>query len=52
MLAFPVENALGLIDRPRALTALGWQWGYVLAFGLASLGLWRLGLRRFAAYGG
>lgn len=52
MLAFPVENLLGMIGRDRALRELGLQWGYVALFGLAAHGLWRAGIRRFAAYGG
>ena len=52
MLAFPVENMLGLIDRERALSDLALQWGYVLAFGLLAHALWRAGLKRFAAFGG
>ena len=52
MLAFPVENLIGLLSRERALRELGVQWAYVLGFGLAALWLWRIGLKRFAAYGG
>ncbi|MET0387620.1 MAG: ABC-2 family transporter protein [Polyangiales bacterium] len=52
MLAFPVENAIGLIDRSRALRELALQWGYVVFFALGAALLWRKGLARFAAYGG
>lgn len=52
MLAVPVENMIGLMSREQALMALLWQWLYVLGFALGAAGLWRLGLRRFAAYGG
>jgi ABC-2 type transport system permease protein len=52
MLAFPVENVLGLIDRQRALRELGLQWAYVALFGLLAHRVWRAGIRRFAAFGG
>jgi ABC-2 type transport system permease protein len=52
MLAVPVENMVGLMTREQALNALLWQWVYVLAFACGAAGLWRIGLRRFAAYGG
>jgi ABC-2 type transport system permease protein len=52
MLAFPVENLIGLISRERALHELVYQWAYVVAFGLAAGILWRQGLKRFAAFGG
>jgi ABC-2 type transport system permease protein len=52
MLAFPVENALGLIGREQALRELGLQWTYVLAFAFAAMALWKAGIKRFAAYGG
>lgn len=52
MLAVPVENMIGLLTREQALSALFWQWVYVLAFAFGAAGLWRVGLRRFAAYGG
>jgi ABC-2 type transport system permease protein len=52
MLGFPVETLVGLLGRREALHALAAQWGYVAFFGLAALGVWRVGLRRFSAYGG
>jgi ABC-2 type transport system permease protein len=52
MLSTVVENMIGLVSREQALDALAWQWLYVLLFALGSAGLWRLGLRRFAAFGG
>ena len=52
MLAVPVENVIGLMTREQALSAVAVQWVYVLGFALGAAGLWRLGLRRFAAYGG
>jgi ABC-2 type transport system permease protein len=52
LLAFPVENALGLVDRRASLEALGIQWAWVAAaFALCWL-TWRAGSRRFAAFGG
>ncbi len=52
MLAFPVEALVGLLDRRQALVALGAQSGYVVLFGLLAQWVWRVGLRRFAAFGG
>ena len=52
MLAFPVDNLVGLMSRRQALSALGAQWAYVLLFGVLALRVWRAGLRRFAAFGG
>jgi len=52
MLAFPVENMTGFLPRERTLHDLAMQWAYVLAFAVAAAGLWRVGLRRFAAFGG
>ncbi len=52
MLAFPVENALGLLDRGAALEALAIQWAWAFALLAAALLLWRRGVRRFAAFGG
>jgi ABC-2 type transport system permease protein len=52
MLAFPVENALGLIDRRHALHDLALQWSYIVLFALLASALWRAGIKRFAAYGG
>ncbi len=52
MLAFPVELVIGMQTRARALAELGIQWLFVAVLAAAALGAWRLGLRRFAAYGG
>lgn len=52
MLAFPVEMVTGLTPRGAALLELGIQWLFVVALALAARATWRLGLRRFAAYGG
>jgi len=51
MLAFPVEMVIGMTPRPRALLELAVQWTFVVALALAARGAWRLGLRRFAAFG-
>jgi ABC-2 type transport system permease protein len=52
MLGFPVETLVGLLSRREALSALAAQWAYVAVFAAAALGVWRLGVRRFSAYGG
>ena len=52
MLAFPVENMLGLIGRREALSDLALQWSWVLFFLLATRVLWRVGMKRFGAFGG
>jgi ABC-2 type transport system permease protein len=52
MLGFPVEALVGLLARHDALYALAAQWGYVVFFGAAAVGVWRVGVRHFSAYGG
>ena len=52
MLGFPVEALVGLLARHDALYALAAQWGYVVLFGAAAVGVWRVGVRHFSAYGG
>jgi len=52
MLAFPVEMVIGMQTRARALSELAVQWVFVAVLAGAAAGVWRLGLRRFAAYGG
>jgi ABC-2 type transport system permease protein len=52
MLSFPVENALGLIDRAETLRALGIQWAWAAVLFWAALASWRGGVRRYSAYGG
>jgi ABC-2 type transport system permease protein len=52
MLGFPVETAVGLLDRDAALHALGVQWAYVAGMLVVALTIWRLGMRRFVAFGG
>ena len=52
MLAFPVELVIGLTPRPRALLELGIQWLFVVVLALSARFAWRLGLRRYSAFGG
>jgi ABC-2 type transport system permease protein len=52
MLAFPVETLVGLLSPAQALRQLGAQWLYVAVTGAVALQVWRVGVRRFAAFGG
>ena len=52
MLAFPVELVTGRLARAEALAQLGVQWGFVAALLGVAAGMWRLGTRRFSAFGG
>jgi len=52
MLAFPVELVTGALSPGEALRQLGTQWGFAVLLLLAAAGMWRLGTRRFAAFGG
>jgi ABC-2 type transport system permease protein len=52
MLAFPVENLTGLLNREQALHNLALQWSYIAAFAVIAALTWRAGIKRFAAYGG
>lgn len=52
IMGFPIETLVGLNDLAAARADLAVQSLYVLAFLAAALGLWRLGMRRFAAFGG
>ena len=52
MLGFPVEMAIGMTPRGEALAQLAAQWGFVVVLALAVRVAWRLGLRRYAAFGG
>jgi ABC-2 type transport system permease protein len=52
MLGFPIELAVGLLDRSAALAALGVQWLYVALMLVLALGVWRAGMKRFVAFGG
>ena len=52
LLSFPVENALGFMDRGAALRALAAQWTWVALLLVVAAVVWRRGQRRFAAFGG
>ena len=52
MLAFPVEMLIGMQTRQLALVELAVQWLFVGALGAIAAAVWRIGLRRFAAFGG
>ena len=52
LLGFPVETMMGLQPLDEAVRQLGVQWGYAAFFTAAALWLWRVGIRRFSAYGG
>ena len=52
MLAFPVENMLGLMPRSGSLRDLLLQWAWVLVFALTLQLSWTSGMKRFGAYGG
>jgi ABC-2 type transport system permease protein len=52
MLAFPVENLLGLVPRARSLEDLALQWGWVALATTFLHVAWRAGMKRFGAYGG
>jgi ABC-2 type transport system permease protein len=51
-LGLPVELATGVHEAPAALALLGRQYAWALALGLVATGLWRVGVRRFQAFGG
>jgi ABC-2 type transport system permease protein len=51
MLGFPVELLLGGASRSAALLDLAVQWAFVAALMVASLAVWRAGIRRYEAYG-
>ncbi len=51
-LGFPVELATGSLDMDAVLAGLAIQWTYVGALAIACAALWRVGLRRFGAFGG
>jgi ABC-2 type transport system permease protein len=52
MLAFPVELVTGTLSRREALHQLEAQWAFAAVLLFAAAGMWRLGTRRFAAFGG
>lgn len=51
MLGFPVEALTNKADRADVLVGLAAQWGMIGFFALVATSLWRIGLRRFEAYG-
>jgi ABC-2 type transport system permease protein len=51
-LGLPVELATGVHALPEALGLLARQWAWALGFMVFSLSLWRVGVRRFQAFGG
>jgi ABC-2 type transport system permease protein len=51
-LGFPVETLIGLNETSQALRDLGIQWLYVGGLFVATLAMWRRGMRRFVAFGG
>jgi len=52
MLGFPVELLLGMTSRAEAAGELAIQWAFVAVLLVAAAGVWRRGVRRYAAYGG
>ena len=52
MLAAPVEMITALSSRADALRDLGIQAAYVVALALLARAAWRVGLRRYSAFGG
>jgi ABC-2 type transport system permease protein len=52
MLGFPVELVTGMLTRQQALAELAIQWGWIAGLLLLVRHAWRVGLRRFAAFGG
>jgi ABC-2 type transport system permease protein len=52
LLAFPVETLLGMQPLGETLFQLGVQWTYVAVITAFTLWLWRVGVKRFSAFGG
>lgn len=52
MLDLPVGILIERHDHQAALLGIGMQWLWILAFGALATFLWRLGMRRFQAFGG
>jgi ABC-2 type transport system permease protein len=52
MLAFPVEMVIGMTSRGTALRELALQWVFIGLLAVGARLAWRVGLRRFAAFGG
>lgn len=51
-IGLPVEALTGADDLGALTRGLATQWAYVVVMGSLALGLWRWGVRRFAAFGG
>lgn len=51
-IGLPVEVMVGKHDLPTTLKLVAGQWVWVVLTGLLAVGLWRRGLKRFAAVGG
>lgn len=51
MLAFPVELLMGRFETGEALELLAVQWAFVAAAIALALSIWRVGLRRYEAFG-
>ncbi len=52
MLAFPLETLIVMRDVGTTARDLAIQWAYVLVMAIASLSVWRRGVRRYVAFGG
>jgi ABC-2 type transport system permease protein len=52
MLGAPVELLVGLSSRSDGLVDLGVQWLWVALLGLGAAAAWRVGVRRYSAFGG
>jgi ABC-2 type transport system permease protein len=52
MLAFPVELIIGMTPREAALRELAIQWLFIGVLLVVVRSVWRVGLRRYAAFGG
>jgi len=52
ILGFPVEILTRGLTRAQALEQLGLQWAFALLMAFFAASLWRVGLRRYQAYGG
>ncbi len=51
-IGLPVELATDVHDFDHAVKLVAQQWAWLALFVFAALGLWRVGVRRFQAYGG
>jgi ABC-2 type transport system permease protein len=52
MLSFPIELLMGQLDAARIATGFLLQWGWITFFAATTAFAWKMGLRRFAAFGG